>query len=133
MRWIRLTERDLLSALETAKLYGKYANQADYVHGPIDEDCTVTSPRAPGGIAAKLVTGRLCTPKRTVELFRTVRGDLSNRALGAPLMYRKRSDGSFSHWKDVPPLPTRPWRQRFSGWYDKTPRETDCRPTALVP
>jgi len=130
VRWIRLKESDLLSDSETAKLHGKYASQTDYVHGPIDEDCTVTSPRAPGGIAAKLVTGCLNTPKRTVELLRTVRGDLSNRALGAPLMYRKRSDGSFAHTKDVPPSLRVPGDSDFLGWYDKTPREPDCRPTA---
>jgi len=128
--WIRLKESDLLSDLETAQLYGKYANQADYVHGPIDEDCTVTSPRAPFGIAAKLVTGRLKTPSRTVELFRTVKGDLSNRALGVPLMYRERPDGSFSHTKDVPPSVRVPGDSNFLGWFDKTPRETSCRPTA---
>jgi hypothetical protein len=129
VRWIRLTERDLLSDLETAKLYGKYANQADYDHGPIDEDCTVTSPRAPFGIAAQLVTGCLNTPSRTVELLRTVKGDLSNRALGVPLMYRKRPDASFSHTKDVPPSLRVAGDSNFLGWSDKTGREP-CRPTA---
>ena len=127
--FIHLKESDLLTDLETAKLYGKYANPTDYVHGPIDEDCTVTSPRAPGGIAAKLVTRCLNTPTRTVELFRTVKGDLSNRALGIPLMNRQRRDGSFSHTKDVPPSLRVPGDSDFLGWFDKRPRDTSCRPT----
>jgi hypothetical protein len=127
---IRLKERDLLSDLETARLKGKYANQADYVHGPIDEDCIVYSPRAPFGIVAQLVTGCLNTPQRTVELLRTVKGDLSNRALGAPPMYRQRSDGSFSHTKEVPPSLRVPGESNFLGWFDKKPREPFCRPTA---
>jgi hypothetical protein len=128
--FIHRKESDLLSDLETAKLFGKYANQNDYVDGPIDEDCTVTSPRAPFGIAAKLVTGRLNTPSRTVELFRTVKGPLSNRALGVPLMYRKRPDGSFAHTKEVPPSLRVRGDSDFLGWYDKKPRELFCRPTA---
>jgi hypothetical protein len=128
--FIHLKESDLLSDLETAKLFGKYAKQADYVHGPIDEDCTVTSPRAPGGIAAKLVTRCLNTPRTTIELFRTVKGNLSNRALGVPLMYRERADTSFSHTKDVPPSLRVSGDSNILGWYDKTPREPDCRPTA---
>jgi hypothetical protein len=127
---IRLKENDLLSDLETAQLYGKYANQADYVHGPIDQDCIVYSPRAPFGIAAQLVTGCLNTPRRTVELFRAVKGDLSNRALGVPLMYRKRPDGSFAHTKDVPPSVRVPGDSDFLGWFDKTRGEHTCRPTA---
>jgi hypothetical protein len=129
MIWIRLKESDLLSDSETAKLYGKIASHADYIHGPIDEDCIVTSPRAPFCIAAQLVTGRLNTPKRTVELFRTVRGDLSNRALGVPLLYRKRSDGSYAHTKDVPPSLRVAGDSEALGWFDKTGRES-CRPTA---
>jgi hypothetical protein len=102
MYQLRLSDCDLLSESETAKLYGQLANQADYVHGPFDEDCVIFSPRAPGGIAAMLVTGCLNTPARTVELFRTVKGDLSNRALGVPLMNRERPDGSFSHTHSCP-------------------------------
>lgn len=124
-----LKESDLLSDLETAKLKGKYANQADYVHGPIDEDCIVYSPRAPHGIAAMLVTGCLNTPTRTVELFRSVKGDLSNRALGVPLMYRERPNGSFSHTKDVPPSVRVHGDSDFLGWYDKTGRNPSCRAT----
>jgi len=33
---LALTESDLLTAEETAKLYGQYANEEDYVHGPFD-------------------------------------------------------------------------------------------------
>jgi hypothetical protein len=126
---IRLKESDLLSDSQTSRLYGKYANQADYVHGPIDQDCAVYSPRAPGGIAAKLVTVAINTPRRTVELFRTVKGDLSNRGLGVPLMNRKRADGSLSHTKEVPPSLRVSGDSDFLGWYDKAPRFTSCRQT----
>jgi hypothetical protein len=106
---LKLRDRDLLSEAEAAKLHGQYANDADYVHGPFDQDCIVYSPQAPLGIAAQLVTTCLTTPTKTVELFRTVRGDLSNRAFGVPLMYRERPDGSYDHTKDAPPVPTRGW------------------------
>jgi len=82
MYCLALSESDLLSAEETARLKGQYANEADYVHGPFDEDCIVFSPTAPGGIAARLVTECLSTPTETVELFRTVKGELTNRGLG---------------------------------------------------
>jgi hypothetical protein len=127
---LALTDSDLLSETETAKLHGQYANQADCKDGPIDEDCLVVSPTSPGGIAARLVTECLNTPAQTVELFRTVKGELTNRSLGVPLMERERSDGSFSHTKDVPPSIRPPGDSNFLGWYDKTPREPFCRPTA---
>ena len=127
---LRLSERDLLSEWETVKLHGQYANQADYVHGPFDEDCVVFSPTAPGGVAAMQVTGCLATPTRTVELFRTVKGDLTNRALGVPLMYRERPDKSYSHTKAVPRSILVLGDSDFLGWYDKTPREPTCHPTA---
>src|ERR1700687_3717348 len=123
-------ESELLSEAETAKLCGQYANQADYVYGPFDYDCMIVSPTAPGGIAARLVTECLTTPTKTVELFRTVKSELSNRGLGVPLMNRERPDGSFGHTKDVPPSIRVPGDSSFLGWYDKTPREPFCRPTA---
>jgi hypothetical protein len=127
---LALHDSDLLSEVETAKLHGQYANRADYVYGPFDEDCMIVSPTAPGGIAARLVTQCLNTPSATVELFRTVQGELSNRGLGVPLMHRERPDGSFGHTKDVPPSIRVPGDSNFLGWYDKTPREPSCRPTA---
>jgi len=130
MYCLALSESDLLSAEETAKLHGQYANQADYVYGPIDEDCIVVSPTAPGGVAARLVTESQSTPTATVELFRTVKGELSNRGLGVPLMNRERRDGSFGHTKDVPPSIRVSGESNFLGWYDKTGREPFCRPTA---
>lgn len=130
MYCLALSDSDLLSEEETAKLHGQYANRADYVYGPFDEDCTIFSPTAPGGIAARLVTECLNTPTTTVELFRTVKGELSNRGLGVPLMNRERPDGSFSHTKDVPPSIRVSGDSNFLGWYDKTGREPFCRPTA---
>jgi hypothetical protein len=127
---LKLRDQDLLSEAETKKLHGQYANHADYVHGPFDQDCVVYSPTAPGGIAAKLVTGCLTTPTSTVELFRTVKGDLSNRALGLPLMYRERPDRSYGHTKEAPPSVRVAGNSNFLGWYDKTGREPSCRPTA---
>jgi hypothetical protein len=130
MYCLALSESDLRSAEETARLKGQYANRADYVYGPFDEDCIIFSPTAPGGIAARLVTECISAPSATVELFRTVKGELSNRGLGVPLMNRERPDGSFGPTKDVPPSIRVPGDSNFLGWYDKTPREPFCRPTA---
>jgi hypothetical protein len=124
-----LTERDLRSQAETDALFGKYANVADFEY-LIEEDSIVVAPNAPQGIAARLVTGCLNTKPDTVELFRTVEGDLSNRGFGVPLQYRERSDKSFGHTKDVPRSLIVPGESNFLGWYDKTPREPFCRPTA---
>jgi hypothetical protein len=127
---LALTEGDLLTEEETARLHGQYANEADYVHGPFDEECTVFAPNGPHGLAVKLVTNCLSTPQETVEFFRTVNGEITNRGLGVPLMYRERKDGTFGHTKDVPPSLIIPGDSNFLGWSDKTPREDSCRPTA---
>ena len=127
---LALHESDLLSEAETAKLHGQYANQADYVYGTFDYDCMIVSPTAPDGIAARLVTQCLNTPSTTIELLRTVKGELSNRGLGAPLMYRERPDKSFGHRTEVPPSVRVPGDSNFLGWWDKTDSEILCRPTA---
>jgi hypothetical protein len=127
---LALHETDLLSEAETAKLHGQYANQADYVYGPFDEDCTIVSPTAPGGIAARLLPRCLNTAPATIELFRTVKGELSNRGLGAPLLYRERPDGTYGHRTEVPRSVRVSGDSNFLGWWDKTDSAILCRPTA---
>ena len=63
-------------------------------------------------------------------MFRTVSGELSNRSLGTPLMYRERPDRSFGHRTEVPPSIRVPGDSNFLGWFDKTGSELICRPTA---
>jgi hypothetical protein len=122
-------DSELLSPAETARLFGQYANKGDFRYGPFDESCTIFASNAPGGIAAKLVTECLSTPSSTVELFGTVRGDLSKRGLGVPLMNRERSDGSFGYFRDVPESIRVPGESNYLGWYDKDLAENSCRPT----
>ena len=123
-------DSEIITPAEAAMLHGHYANVADFVHGPFDEDCWIFASNAPGGIAARLVTECLNTPKKTIESLGTVRGELSNRGLGAPLMYRERPNGSFGHRTEVPPSIRVPGDSNFLGWFDKTGSELLCRPTA---
>jgi hypothetical protein len=126
---LAIHESEILTAAEAAKLHGQYANVADFIHGPFDEDCWILAPNAPGGVAARLVTECLNPRKPTVEALRTVKGELTNRGLGAPLMYRQRPDGSFGHRTEVPPSIRVPGDSNFLGWFDKTGGELLCRPT----
>jgi hypothetical protein len=121
-------DSELLSPADAARLLGQHANPADYTYGPFDQDCTIVASNAPGGIAAKLVTNCLSTPKETVELFRTVVGKLTNRGLGTPLMNRERADGTYGFTKDVPKLIQVPGDSDFLGFFDETPRN-DCGAT----
>ena len=53
---LAIHDSELLTPAAASALHGQYANVADFVHGPFEEDCTIVASNAPGGIAARLVT-----------------------------------------------------------------------------
>ena len=129
MRTLLIPDSDIRSEAETAAFKGKLANVADFEHF-VDYDCLVLARTGVRGVVARLVTDCFSTPPATVEALRSVKGDLTNRGLGIPLMNRERSDSTFGITKDVPKSLIVPGDSNFLGWYDKTPREPFCRPTA---
>jgi hypothetical protein len=142
IRWVR---PDLcLSDAEVEGLRGKPPKVSDFDE-LIDEDAIVKE--TPGKVIARLVTN--CLPQKlvtdTAKLFRTVHGDLSNRGSVIhkdAMMYRQRSDGSRGPTKVVEPSIIQLLRDQnerlgltgpysdFLGYFDRTPREPFCRPTA---
>ena len=129
MHTLLIPDSEIRSEAETVAFKGKLANVADFEHF-VDYDCLVLARTGVRGVVARLVTECLSTQPATVEALRSVRGDLSNRGLGIPLLNRERSDSTFGTTKDVPKSLIVPGDSNFLGWYDKTPREPSCRPTA---
>lgn len=129
MRTLLIPDSKIRSETETAAFKGKLANVADFEYF-VDYDCLVLARTGVRGVVARLVTDCLNTPQETVDALRTVKGNLSNRGLGIPLLNRERSDKTFGNTKDVPKSLIVPGDSNFLGWYDATPREPFCRPTA---
>jgi hypothetical protein len=134
------------SDAEVEALRGRLANPADYEY-LIDEDSIVIE-KPMGEVLARLVTNCLSNKVVTegAKQFRAVHGDLSNRGSviynGAMMSRERTSDGSLSFSNAVPPSLLQRSRERnarlgltgpysdFLGYFDKTPREPFCRPTA---
>ena len=122
-----INDSELRSDEEIAAMEDTYANENDF-ELLLDEDCMIFSSTGSQGVLARLVTGCISPKKEIIEAFRTVEGDLSNRF--GPRLPRKRADGSFAHTNVVPASVRFPGASNFIGWYDATPREPFCRPTA---
>src|SRR5712692_139983 len=119
----------LRSDSEIAALEDTYANRADFEY-LLEEDSIVF---APSGVGPQLVVARLVTecisPKpETIEAFRTVQGEASNRF--GPRLPRERPDGTFGLTNDVPKSVRVPGETNYLGWVDARPRDPFCRPTA---
>jgi 2-oxoglutarate-Fe(II)-dependent dioxygenase family protein len=119
----------LRSDAEIAALEDTYANRADFEH-LLEEDSIVIAPSGVGPelVVARLVTGCISPRRETIEAFRTVKGEASNRF--GPRLPRERPDGTFGLTNDVPKSVRVPGETNYLGWVDATPREPFCRPTA---
>jgi hypothetical protein len=131
----------LRSEAELDALHHDFANPAHYEY-PIEENAIVIGPD--GRVIARLVTGCLDADlvRKTVEHFRTVHGDASNRGgvvgPGAMMNRVRTSDGTLGFTKEVPRSIIQRMQEAntftdFLGWFDKSPtgdRFSYCRETA---
>jgi len=142
---LNISRRSCRSDAEVEAMRGLMPNRADYEY-LIEEDAIVNV--STEGVVARLVTNGLGKKMITdsANLLRIVHGDLSNRGsviYKGSMMYRERaSDGSLSSSIAVPSSILERLRERNArlgltgpysdilGYFDKTPRQPLCRPTA---
>src|SRR5271169_4188795 len=122
-----MSESCLRSDAEVAALKDTYANRADFEY-LLEEDSVVLAPSGvgPERVVARLVTRCIEPKQETIEAFRTVQGELSNRF--GPRLARKRGDESFGHTTEVPESVRVPGDSNYLGWVNATGREPFCRP-----
>ena len=124
---LALHDSELRTDAEVAAMEDTYANESDFAR-LFDEDCIIFGSTGPQGVVARLVTGCLSLKRETIDGFRTVEGEASNRF--GPRLPRERPDGTFGLTNDVPKSVRVPGETDYIGWVDATPREPFCRPTA---
>jgi hypothetical protein len=141
---LQISTRSCRSDTELALLAGTVPTRESY-DTLLDEDARVVVRSQ--GVQARLVRNGIPEKlvKTSAELFRTVRGDLSNRGNAVyrdSMMPRVKANGTISDTNAVPASLLAHMRQEngrlglvppetnFLGYFDKTPRTQKCRETA---